>query len=100
MDGAYTQTRALPTAPTLPFLRPRRRAWRGGLQGSEYAWAVAFVIPYAGVFLAFVPYPVLYGLWLGHAPSLYAQLLDAPLSQRTAVHTLLYPRLGVSLTPF
>lgn len=100
MDGAYTQTQALPTAPALPFLRPRRRAWRGGLQGSEYAWAVAFVVPYVGVFLAFVAYPVLYGLWLGHAPSLYAELLEDPIYQRTVVNTLLYLGIGVNLKMF
>ena len=24
------------------------RTWRGGLQGSEFAWALAFCIPYVG----------------------------------------------------
>jgi multiple sugar transport system permease protein len=97
MDGAYTQAQALPA---LPLLRPRRRLWRGGLQGSEYAWAVAFVIPYIGVFLAFVAYPVVYGLWLGHAPSLYMELLEDPIYQRTAVNTLLYVGIGVNLKLF
>ena len=32
----------------------RRSAWRLGLQGSEFTWAIAFIIPYAGLFLAFV----------------------------------------------
>ena len=40
------------------------RYWRGGLQGSEFTWAVAFVVPYIAVFLGFVIYPALYGLWL------------------------------------
>jgi multiple sugar transport system permease protein len=100
MDGAYTQVaEALPTR-ALPSLRPRWRAWRGGLQGSEYAWAVAFVVPYAGVFLAFVAYPVLYGLWLGHAPSLYAELFEDPIYQRTVVNTVLYVGIGVNLKMF
>ena len=38
------------------------RYWRGGLRGSEFAWAIAFVLPYIGVFLAFVVYPVCYGV--------------------------------------
>jgi hypothetical protein len=38
--------------------RPARRAWHGGLQGSDYVWAVAFALPYAAVFLAFVLYPI------------------------------------------
>jgi len=56
--------------------RPRRRAWRGGLQGAEFTWAIAFVVPYAAVFVAFVAYPVAYGLWLGHDPSLYIELFS------------------------
>jgi multiple sugar transport system permease protein len=100
MDGAYTQAEALLRAPALPALRPRWRALRGGLQGSEYAWAVAFVLPYAGVFLAFVAYPVFYGLWLGHAPSLYAELLQDPIYRRTVVNTVLYIGIGVNLKLF
>ena len=41
------------------------RSLRGGLKGGEYTWAVAFVIPYVAVFLTFVAYPVVYGLWMG-----------------------------------
>src|SRR5207253_3200548 len=40
------------------------RYWRGGLQGSEFTWAVAFVVPYIAVFLGFVIYPAFYGLWM------------------------------------
>jgi multiple sugar transport system permease protein len=99
MDGAYSEV-ALP-APALPGLRPRRRhAWRGGLQGSEYAWAVAFVIPYIAVFVAFVAYPVVYGLWLGHDPALYAELFADPIYQRTVVNTVLYLVIGVNLKMF
>ena len=36
---------------------------RGTLKGTEYTWAVAFVVPYVAVFLTFVAYPVVYGLW-------------------------------------
>src|SRR5262249_9847108 len=100
MDGAYTQTAQALPAPRLRFTLPRRRAGQGGLRGSEYAWAVAFVVPYCGVFLAFVAYPVVYGLWLGHAPSLYAELLNDPIYQRTVVNTLLYVGIGVNLKLF
>jgi ABC-type sugar transport system permease subunit len=80
--------RVLKTAAGLPVQefspsRPHRRAWRGGLHGSEFTWAVAFVIPYAALFVAFVAYPVVYGLWLGHEPKLYAELLSDPIYQRT-----------------
>ena len=47
------------------------RYWQGRLRGSEFTWAVAFVVPYIGVFLAFVVYPVLYGAWMGSSPHLY-----------------------------
>ena len=100
MDGAYTQAAQALPAPTLRFSGPRLRAWRGGLRGSEYVWAIAFVVPYCGVFLAFVAYPVVYGLWLGHAPSLYAELFNDPIYQRTVVNTLLYVGIGVNLKLF
>ena len=32
---------------------------KGGLKGSEYTWALAFLVPYIGVFCAFVVYPAL-----------------------------------------
>jgi multiple sugar transport system permease protein len=80
--------------------RPRRQVRRRGLQGSEFTWAVAFVIPYVGVFLAFVAYPVAYGLWLGSDPALYAELMSEPIYQRTVVNTTLYLVIGVNLKMF
>jgi multiple sugar transport system permease protein len=91
--------RALPGA-SLAASKPRRRLWRGGLQGSEYTWAVAFVVPYAAVFFAFVAYPVAYGLWLGRDPALYAELLSEPIYQRSVVNTILYVTIGVNLKMF
>jgi multiple sugar transport system permease protein len=70
------------------------------LQGSEFAWAVAFVIPYAAVFLAFVVYPVAYGVWLGRNLDLYAELFSDPIYLRTAVNTVLYLVIGVNLKMF
>ena len=46
--------------------RSRLRAWRGELQGSEYTWAIAFCIPYIALFLAFVVYPIGFGIWMGN----------------------------------
>ena len=80
--------------------RPRRQVRRLGLQGSEFTWAVAFVVPYVGVFLAFVAYPVAYGLWLGSDPALYAELMSEPIYQRTVVNTTLYLVIGVNLKMF
>ena len=78
----------------------RLRSLRGGLQGSEYAWAIAFCIPYVAVFLAFVVWPVLYGLWLGHKPSLYVELFNDPIYQETVVNTVLYLLIGVNVKMF
>src|SRR3974390_2277393 len=78
----------------------RRRFWRGGLRRSEFTWAVAFVVPYAAVFIAFVAYPVAYGLWMGHSPSLYAELFSDPIYVRTVVNTVLYLGIGVNLKMF
>jgi multiple sugar transport system permease protein len=78
----------------------RRRAWRLGLQGSEFTWAIAFIVPYAGLFLAFVAYPVLYGLWLGREPALYSELMSEPIYQRTVVNTIIYLAVGVNLKMF
>ncbi|MFL5268974.1 MAG: carbohydrate ABC transporter permease [Stellaceae bacterium] len=63
-------------------------------------WAVAFVVPYAAVFLAFAVYPIGYALWMGGKPALYMELIDDPLYLRTAVNTLLFAGLGVNLQMF
>jgi len=76
------------------------RTWRGGLQGSEFAWALAFCIPYVAVFLAFVAYPIVYGLWLGHNPALYAELWQDPIFQMTVVNTIIYLAVGVNVKMF
>jgi multiple sugar transport system permease protein len=74
--------------------------WRGGLQGSEYAWAIAFVVPYIALFLAFVAYPVVFGAWLGSNPELYQELYEDPIYVRALTNTVLYVGLGVNLKMF
>jgi len=81
-----------------PVRRVRFR-W-AGLQGSDSAWAVAFLVPYAAVFLLFVLYPVGYGLWLGHNPALYGELFSDPIYLRTLVNTVLFLAIGVNLHLF
>ena len=80
--------------------RLRRAPWRRALHGSELAWGVAFLVPYAAVFLAFVVYPVAYGLWMARDPSLYGDLLADPRYARTVVNTALYVGLGVNVMMF
>lgn len=74
--------------------------WRGGLRGAEFVWAVAFLVPYIGVFLGFVIYPVCYGLWMGSDPKLYAELFADPIYQNTVINTLIFLAIGVNLKLF
>lgn len=76
------------------------RYWRGGLRGSEFAWAVAFLVPYIAVFFAFVVYPVFYGLWMGSDLSLYAEVFSDPIYQSTVINTMLFLAFGVNLKLF
>ncbi len=68
------------------------RGWHRGIHGADFAWAIAFALPYVAVFLAFVVYPVAYGLWLGSNPALYRELFSDPIYFRTVVNTALYRR--------
>ena len=76
------------------------RYWRGGLQGSEFTWAVAFVIPYIAVFFAFVIYPAGYGLWMGSDPALYAEVFSDPIYLNTVVNTAIFLAFGVNVKLF
>src|SRR4051812_43167839 len=77
-----------------------RSIWPSGPQGSETAWAIAFLVPYAAIFLVFAVYPVCYGLWLGHDPALYAELFAHPRYRVTAINTLVMVGIGVNLQLF
>jgi multiple sugar transport system permease protein len=80
--------------------RARRPRWHVRLQGSDTAWAIAFVVPYAAVFVAFVAYPVVFGLWMGSAPTLYTLLFSDPRYIDTLVNTLLFVCIGVNVKMF
>ncbi len=81
-------------------LRPRHRAWRGHLHYSEYAWALAFVVPYVVVFFAFVVYPVAFGMWMGSEPSLYSTLFSDPIYAMTVFNTAIYLGVAINLKMF
>jgi multiple sugar transport system permease protein len=49
------------------------------------------------VFIAFVLYPVGYGLWLARHPASYAKLFDDPIFARTVVNTLIFLVVGINL---
>jgi multiple sugar transport system permease protein len=58
---------------------------------------LAFVTPYVAIFVAFVIYPIGYGLWLGSDPASYRALFGDPVYPRTVVNTLVYLLFGVNL---
>jgi multiple sugar transport system permease protein len=75
----------------------RRRGLFSGIHGADYVWALAFAVPYVVIFLAFVIYPICYGLWLGSEPKLYSQLFDDPRYFTAVINTLIYVGVGVNL---
>jgi multiple sugar transport system permease protein len=80
--------------------RPARKTWHGELIGAEYAWAIAFALPYVAVFFAFVIYPICYGLYLGGQPQLYRDLFADPRYLTAVVNTLVYVGVGVNVKMF
>lgn len=76
------------------------RAPRGPLRRADLKWGLAFIAPYAAVFLAFVLYPFGYALWLASEPALYAELIDDPLYLPTLVNTLVFVGIGVNVKMF
>jgi len=79
------------------FGRPQLPAWRSHLHGSDLAWSIAFVVPYAAFFVAFLVYPMIYGLWMGSDPALYAELLRDPRYVRAALNTVALVGLAVNV---
>jgi len=79
---------AIPHAPLAP---PRR-----GLSTWQ-TWGLIMIAPYAIVFLAFVVYPVSYGLWLARHPDSYTRLFADPIFIRTVVNTILFLGIAVNL---
>jgi multiple sugar transport system permease protein len=90
----------LPTVPPVSVKGPRRPPGHRHLRGSDFKWAIAFVLPYAAVFFVFVVYPFGYALWMASNPSLYADLISDPLYLPAVVNTLLFVGLGVNVKMF
>ena len=80
--------------------RWRRPSWHRHLYGSDLAWAIAFIVPYAAVLVAFALFPVAYGLWMASSPALYVQLLTDDDYWSAVVSTVLYVGIGVNATMF
>jgi multiple sugar transport system permease protein len=69
---------------------------RKGLSSWEF-WGRALVVPYLLIFVAFVLYPVGYGLWLARHPSSYVKLFDDPIFFRTAINTVVFVLVAVNV---
>ena len=60
-------------------------------------WGILLLTPYLLVFLAFVLYPVGYGLWLARHPASYVALYHDPIFARAAVNTLIFLVVGINI---
>jgi multiple sugar transport system permease protein len=77
-----------------------RPSWHRHLYGSELAWAIAFVVPYAAVLVVFALFPIAYGFWMSRSPSLYVQLFASDEYWSALVSTVLYVGIGANATMF
>src|SRR5260221_5196585 len=60
-------------------------------------WGIVLLAPYLLVFLAFVVYPVGYGLWLARHPESYVALYHDPIFARAALNTLIFLLIGINI---
>jgi multiple sugar transport system permease protein len=82
-------TAALPAGTTPPPATRRLTSWE--------RWGRILVLPYVVIFVAFVLYPVGYGLWLARSPQSYAKLFDDPIFFRTALNTVVFLVVAVNV---
>lgn len=68
--------------------------------GPEVTWGIILVIPYVLVFLAFVVWPVAYGLWLGSSAAAFQTLLSDPIFFESAWNTVVFLAVGINLKLF
>ncbi|HTI84353.1 MAG TPA: sugar ABC transporter permease [Acetobacteraceae bacterium] len=96
-----SSTQQVPSVgPSVSVKNPLRPVGQRHLHDSDVTWTIAFLIPYAAVFLAFVVNPAGYALWMASNPSLYTQLAEDPRYLRTVVNTLLFVGLSVNVKMF
>ena len=97
MSGAQ---QVLAAGPSVSVSGPGQPPGHRRLHGSDRILAIAFVAPYAAIFVAFAVYPIGYALWMGSTPSLYADLIHDPRYLRSVVNTLLFVGIGVNVKMF
>jgi multiple sugar transport system permease protein len=60
-------------------------------------WGLLLVVPYLLIFVIFVIYPVLYGLWLAREPQTYVRLFADPIFFRTLINTVVFIVVAVNV---
>ncbi|OOG52204.1 ABC transporter permease [Polaromonas sp. C04] len=75
--------------PPAPAAARRMSSWQ--------FWGLVLVIPYLLIFLAFVIYPVGYGLWLARHPHSYVKLFEDPIFLRSVINTLVFLIVGINI---
>src|SRR3979411_3350244 len=81
-------------------LSPDTTVPRGPLSArlsTPQVWGFVLLAPYVLVFIAFVLYPVGYGLWLARHPASYVPLYADPIFARAAINTLIFLVVGINL---
>jgi multiple sugar transport system permease protein len=76
--------------------RPSARAAKRRLTPWQ-AWGLVLIAPYVLVFLVFVLYPVVYGLWLARHPASYERLFDDPVFLRSVANTAAFLLVGINV---
>lgn len=79
-----TMNQATVSAPNIPVVKSVKK------DSSWQFWGRMFVIPYLLVFLAFVLYPIGYGLWLARSPTSYEHLFEDPIFFRALINTVVF----------
>src|SRR3954467_4456924 len=82
---------------TLPYEQTVPRGPLSARLTAPQIWGFVLLAPYVLVFLAFVLYPVGYGLWLARHPASYVELWNDPIFARSAVNTLFFLLVGINL---
>jgi len=77
------------------YPEPRSRPLAARLSTPQ-VWGVVMLAPYLLVFLAFVVYPISYGLWLARHPASYVALYNDPVFLRAVVNTLIFLVIGIN----
>jgi multiple sugar transport system permease protein len=82
------------TYPAPPDTLPRQPL--SARLSTPQVWGIVMIAPYLLVFLAFVVYPIGYGLWLARHPASYVALYNDPVFARAVVNTLIFLVIGIN----